>query len=863
MALEQEIVDWSVARPSWQRMVLQKIASGHVPSPYELDELAEDLISGKDIEGTFGLGDFPRTYPGDLPVRLISVENPEHLNAISSRAALTFGKQGLTIIYGYNGSGKSGYARLLKQVSRSRSQEEILTDVFRDSALEKTTATLRLKDGDKDIVVNWPQDAGSELQRVLFFDGACANTYVATESDFPYQPFALFVVEGLIGVCREIRGRIDTKLAENEAKATRQLPIVEEDIANTKIGLYLKGLSGRSSPSVLDTLLSALENAPKTIAELKEEEARLRAGDVDRERQKLSRNAQKLESIRKHLVNLENVLGDDAVTQIRDKQSELNSLETAASIHRNSNVNEPLKGVGLQPWRILWDAARQYSMVSAYPGKDFPVVDPDSRCVLCQQVLEEDSRNRLKRFEEFVKNDIQEKSRRARSGWDERIQNLTNLRTMSDMIKSNLSDLEVDHLALSRQAESHIQNYESARIALIDAISKRAAINVQTMDNSFLIGALESERKKAEELSAELANVENVKAKLQSIIKDRKELELLQSATNLKRTILDEIARRKERDRLEWVKNEAATGSITRQIVELSESNVTTVIRHEFTREATALKLDRVTLSKTRGDKGALLHQPRLVGARQDAVLGRVFSEGEQRALGLAAFFTESELEPSKSALILDDPVSSLDHVRRGLVADRLTTFAQSRQVIIFTHDQAFVAELKLSAHSKGVEVTDRSVEKSRGIDEKPGACIDKHPWDVKDVAERIQELTTKLASIKKESASWDQTRYGNEVALWAGGLSETWERMFRQEIVGQILKEGGLEVRPMMVRILSKFSEQDEVEFQTSYSRVSQWARRHDKSPDVHYSPPDVSELEAELKLVAGWFNRVKKYKS
>lgn len=44
-------------------------------------------------------------------------------------------------------------------------------------------------------------------------------------------------------------------------------------------------------------------------------------------------------------------------------------------------------------------------------------------------------------------------------------------------------------------------------------------------------------------------------------------------------------------------------------------------------------------------------------------------SEGEQTAFGLAGFFTEAVVDQSKSALIFDDPVTSLDHVRRDKVA--------------------------------------------------------------------------------------------------------------------------------------------------------------------------------------------------
>jgi hypothetical protein len=79
-----------------------------------------------------------------------------------------------------------------------------------------------------------------------------------------------------------------------------------------------------------------------------------------------------------------------------------------------------------------------------------------------------------------------------------------------------------------------------------------------------------------------------------------------------------------------------ATGPITKKILELSEESITELVRDAFVRETERLRLDRVTISRTRAERGALLHLPKLVGTRQDATLPRVFSEGERTALGLA-----------------------------------------------------------------------------------------------------------------------------------------------------------------------------------------------------------------------------------
>jgi hypothetical protein len=196
-------------------------------------------------------------------------------------------------------------------------------------------------------------------------------------------------------------------------------------------------------------------------------------------------------------------------------------------------------------------------------------------------------------------------------------------------------------------------------------------------------------------------------------------------------------------------------------------------------------------------------------------------------------------------------------------MASRLAALAETRQVVVFTHDVSFVADLKREANGKGVPIAERSVVRSRAQEKRPGACTMKHPWKAKDVAERIGELRNGLARIRRERGDWDDACYEKEVADWAGSLSETWERIFSQEIVGAVLAEGGLEVRPNMVKVLARLSNDDEQEFQASYSRVSQWAKRHDKSVLVNYVAPEIEALEEELNLVDSWFKRVKGYKN
>lgn len=842
---------------------MRRVAVGETLSEEDYDRLVEAIVGAQELPaGQFGLEQLPQAESEDLPVSLMAIEKPEHVNALESKEPLTFEPQGLTIVYGDNGSGKSGYARLLKRIARARHREDVLTDVFRDTSLVQPTARLSVRIGGDEEPLTWPESSRPELQRMRFYDAACGSAYIASESDFPYRPSALFVMDGLIEGCVAVRARIDTKLSENGASAN-QLPAVPEHVRESDAGHFLRSLSASSSIETLDELIARFDSTEETIENLKEQEARLGSADTTKARQQLARQSEKLVALRSHIESLDAAMGSVALAEIQKHQTEVKALEEAAALLARSFESEPLPGVGSSPWKALWEAAQRFSREHAYPDHDFPFLGSECQCVLCQQPLEPEGRDRLVRFDEFVHSDTQVRLQDAKRARDQKAEVLRELQVLPDAVASHLEDLEEPNGDVVAEVRALLTNYEAAHAQVREALANRQQLPPIAIEQATTIDRLNRASDAARAAAEELANPEGVEKHLAALTVRRAELELLEQVKKARPVIAKEIARLKEREALEAAKSAAATTGITKKILELSEESITEVVRDTFTRETERLRLERVTIARTRADKGALLHQPKLVGARQQVTLPKVFSEGERTALGLAAFFTEAHLDGSHSALILDDPVTSLDHIRRGLVATRIAALAETRQVILFTHDVAFVADLKREAGAKGIRVAERSVMRSRADERKPGACTTKHPWKAKDVPARLDELRQELSQIKKESSAWDEKQFEDAVAVWAGNLSETWERIFSQEIVGPVLEEGGLEVRPKMVKVLARFSDDDHHEFEGSYGRASQWAKRHDKSPAVNYVAPDIDRLEEELRLVDGWFKRVKGYKA
>jgi hypothetical protein len=518
--------------------------------------------------------------------------------------------------------------------------------------------------------------------------------------------------------------------------------------------------------------------------------------------------------------------------------------------------SEPLPGVGSEAWRELWQAARKYSETDAYPDRRFPVVDTDESCLLCQQTLLTDGADRLRRFDEFMVDTTEQQASAAEAEAEAIRKRLLSAKDMPADVQA----------ALQRIDSADVGMAERARQWLIRAVGRVERLLAWMNDPALgLIEAIEpaptAELDRAGAVAADQA--ESVDQAVYSAQLERLRTEITEARST--RALVDsaaamrsEVGRLKLRAALQAARDGIETGSITREATGLTKKHVTKLVADQFALEAERLGLRRVTFAPAGGRKGVLTHKPGFVGATTPAPVQKVLSEGELTALGLAGFLTEVEFEATKSAVVFDDPVTSLDHHIRETVAARLVDLAAKRQVVVFTHDIFFVIALKTIAETHQVSTFDRTISR-RG--EQPGICAENHPWTVQDVKTRITTLTIKLAELKRERSTLTDVEYEKRVAEFAGDLSETWERTVHVDVVSKVLDTSSGELKPKLFRVLGKVTPQDNAEFQACYGQASKWARRHDNHPGNIYVPPEPDVLENALNQLKTWRARIVKY--
>jgi energy-coupling factor transporter ATP-binding protein EcfA2 len=855
MAIEQEIVDWGKTRLWWQQEVLGRLAAGKPVDQTYLSSLVDDLTSNVSRTVTpLSVGDLPAGQAQGKPVALEAIRDLQGVNALLPGQALTFAPSGLTVIYGHNASGKSGYARLIKLLAGARHNEMILPDVFAQGGSSSQSASVSFSHDGASEFIAWP-GAASTLQAIHFYDEACGNAYLGGDSELTYRPSALVLLDDLIVACDALREILDQRLRKN-SEAKGALPQPPE---GTPAQTFVEQLSATTSQPQIDEAVMVPDNAADQLASLLQEEGRLRASDPQKERLRLESLATHVQSLSKHVKSIDLVLNDTAVEKAFDEQSKARNLRAAAAIASSTTFDiEPIPGVGAQTWRALWEAAKTYSITEAYCDHEFPATHADARCVLCQQQLSSEASNRLQRFDAFMKDTTEQDAQRAETLLQQLIASRRALNISPSSATTSLVEMRGLDEKMTEAVSEWLRTAEERRKGLVEKL-------VASQDDTAVppLGAVPSQRlaEIGSTLQTHAASIDATvfKTQLGDVTARRKNLQGRLALEQNRSKLTVEIRRLAERSGLEKAKQATDTAAITRRSADLTRSHVTTIVRDRFTRESEQLRLERITLNDAGGKKGKLRHRPALLGATGGESVEKVFSEGEQTALGLAGYFTEAYFDSSKSGMVLDDPVTSLDHVRRAVVANRLAKFGKERQVVVFTHDATFVGDLRKAADEESIAFTERCIQR-RG-DGTPGMCTDEHPWKVKDVGARLTQMEQNLAEIKRERPAWTQEQYEDACAAWGGKLSELWERVLSLE-VDVVVDRATLEVRPKMFKVLAKITEHDNKEFQQSYGRSSLWARRHDKNPAVNYVAPEPDDMESELRLVKAWTARVKTYK-
>lgn len=850
MSILQEILKWSQTLPNWQSDAIARLFAKESLSDDDLDDLfallkVEHAIPDPQERTAKKLSaeQIPAPAAPNSHINLLALKNLRHVNRIAENQRLAFGPDGLTVVYGDNGSGKSGYSRVLKRACRARDQSEpIHPDAFLPPVQAgNAEATFEIEVDGVAEEVGWANGkaAPAILSSLAVFDSRCARSYLDDEGDFAYVPYGLDILEGLAGVCKKLKGMVD---AENVQSAPDKSSFA--DLAGTTlVGKLIAGLSHKTKPEQVETLaaLSAEETALHADLEKNLKEA------SPSDKAKLSRlRASRIAKVAQNATDKLGVVGDAAIGKLRVLVEAYHSAQSAANLAAQQFKDDAslLPGTGGEAWKTLFEAARKFS-VEAYPGAAFPELGQGAPCPLCQQPLAEGA-ERLLRFEVFVQQEVEKAAKTHKKTLDDAFTSFSGQNLMLGMDDELFTEIE----ALDNQLAPDTRTFEKALVER--QVGIQSAVKSGQWDKILALPVSPTARLQAlaDKLNQEAGTLEKLSdEKARVVLQIRyNELEARTRLAKVKTAVLAAIERLDRQSKLGKCLSDVKTNAISIKATELTEKIVSKELEAALNQEFKRLGVGSLQVHlKSHTEKGKAYHKLAL-NLPQAKTPADILSEGEQRAIALASFLAEVNIGGGSGGIVFDDPVSSLDHKRRERVARRLAQEGAKRQVIIFTHDLYFLNLLIEMAQQAGVAIETQSIARQpAGF----GVTDPDLPFDGMNTKARVGYLRNRCPQIKKLFDSGDELEHRKQTAAAYQQLRVAWERAIEEVLLRNVVLRfrKGIETQRLAGVMVE---DADYIAVDTWMSKCSNYA--HDQALLGGMEVPEPDELLADINELEKW---------
>lgn len=860
------IYDWAVKRPEWQRDALSRLATQGKLTNADFEELQLQIeyLNGLPVSRIVE----PQQLVRETVQRRDKLTTKTVLGSIGpvrnvdrlaeDQKPLRFAKSGITLIYGANGSGKSGYCRLAKKLCRCLHDITLRGNVYDDEVKGPPEVQVEFQvDGQQKETINWnsDEDAPTALARISVFDSYTAGLYVDGERKIEFLPYELDLLNKLANAFQTLEEKFAAREKALITVVKGPLPtgfntgtpiqaILQQLAFVRKIGdipseQELRDLAiwNADHETRLSTLTGALKDDSVTKAKTYRQ----------------FRNS--LEVLKTECADIALKLSDAAALDLKTKRDDAAAKRDAAnSAAAGLFKDEPIKDLGSDSWRQMLKYARDFAG-EAYKGLSAPTIASADHCVLCQQELNGEARARLTKFDAYLSDRASSDAENAKAAFEKVALSIRDLKikesSEAEASLTSYAALSADRKNVVDDIAAYLKSAKARHTAILQTIKTKNYDLLSSLEKLTASpeAAIDSE---IEKLEAEAIELEALKRDEKEVTKLRNEYFGLQDRKKLSTEIEVFVERRNKLAELKGVlacKAACSTAAVTSHVTKVRSKLLTPSLAKNLNDEIQVFDLTHLPLKLDDwGDTGSSKVQVALEVSQRIDRNSDVLSEGEQRALGLACFLAELKEMESPHGVIIDDPVSSLDHIRMEAVAKRLVAEAKNgRQVVIFTHNLSFHNMVFSETRLEGVAVHHEWI--SRRGDEGFGIIDESQkPWLTMSVKDRLKIINAEIDAIKGSYDSNDENQREIIRSIYTK-MRETWERLIEEVLFSDVINRFRPEIQTMRLRS-ARIEDVDYDAVFAGMSRCSTYSG-HDKSVGASPTLPKHDAIIGELEFL------------
>jgi recombinational DNA repair ATPase RecF len=683
---QSALIEWANQQDHWVRALVSELISTRqglleerVPHYYELLLKEKELAPGTVPDVPLLSGSLNGSGAGETFI-LSALEGVQDVNALTPAQRIAFNPR-MTVLFGENASGKTGYVRILKRAAAVRTAEAVLPNVIAVST-KIPRARISYQIGTKSETLDWANEAGLHpFTRMDVLDSRGSQLHLDEDLTYIYTPGEL----SLFPMVQQGLEKVKTKLeSDMKLRTVNTNPFLREFERGSPMYAKIESLGAATNMQELRRLADVPEEDRTLVNTLTEEIEALRSQSPEAQSKVVQSEQKLLESVSRTLnviATFDSAGYESARTELAQARQRFDQATTQAF------AGLEIPGI-LQPaWKAFIQAGEE--LLSATGQQQYPSATDE--CLFCRQRLDGAAVELIKKYRDYCNNELQASVTSAEQAF---------VRCTSPIAQLSLVSIQENVRSSLAQAAAGKSPLRSASDVIASAIHLQAQIAAKEGDGGSSISQeaghiaknIDAQR---EELSRLETDLKQRSGERQSALKERQA------------RFLDISSRLRLADRLleiehyvseaQWVTKagivvrrfQAIFRSLTEASKSASERLLNQNFEKRFRRECKRLRAPDVKLFFP-GRQGQVARRKSVVA---DHRLSEILSEGEQKVIALADFLAEVELK-SHAPVIFDDPVNSLDYRRMNELVDRLVAFSRERQVIIFTHNIWFTMEL-------------------------------------------------------------------------------------------------------------------------------------------------------------------------
>ncbi len=633
---------------------------------------------------------------------LTKLEHVSGANALKENMTIEFHPQ-LTVLFGENGSGKTSYSRLLKWAFFSRSEEKILPDVFKDEK-DPLEAKFYFDTDEGPVEMQMPGDEDISLtNQFSVFDRKAIVQHLDERNEFEFRPAGLVFFSELNRAVNELEIRVNEWINE----LTPQNPFVDLFEGESEIKNLIELPDAEIDIDELEEHIPYTDKNEKEIEKLteKHDELLIATKQLDTAIKTYQQIIDDFQRNKKRIEELNSEFSEEALNKISRSIKRLVQLEKAVKEEGLASIqSNEFDEIGSTEWREFLQAAHEYA---TREDEDYP--QDEDICIFCHQELSEEASNLVRKYWVYLQSEAEDRLRHNQSVLDE-------YQTHIDRLSF---DLFPEESRLAQWLEDHEKEYLNDLKAQLDSQSK--------LPDKIIEKIRDRDTEALEPIQVDYSTYDEIVEHLEGNIKALIEGSQLEKLNKLKSRITylnhkNKLAKHYKKiekfveqqitaSTLQKVRWHRIKRSITDREKDLSSRYFSSDYVSRFNEEVEALNGQTQIEVVSRGAAGSSNRQLLIKGNNPSSIL----SESEQKVAAISDFLVEMELSEINKGLIFDDPSTNLDDYRKSELAKRLVREVTKKQVIIFTHDLAFLSTLTESCKELGIDFRCHWIESADG----------------------------------------------------------------------------------------------------------------------------------------------------